>query len=327
MSLLWLRNEIKPYERRTCVLPYQASVLIEAGHRVIVERSSLRIIPDSKYERSGCELVPAGSWVSADKDFYILGIKELPEADFPLCHRHLYFAHCYKGQRGAEDLLSRFKQGGGMLFDFESLKVMSGTSYFSGYIGAAVAIELYVNKVLNKSLHLNQLYYINQHELLNATKASLAHLSKTPNTVILGYKGNAGRGARQLLSDCGLNPLLWGREETGDPNLLVSLKRYEIILNCIYSEIGGEAFMLEDGLYQDKKLSILTDITCDVSSPAHRFPFYTKTTTLINPCLRVGPASAPVDVIAIDHLPTRLPMEASQALSNQLFPILLNILK
>src|ERR1700730_10978737 len=74
--------------------------LIAAGYRVCVERSSTRAIPDSDYEKvSGVAMVGSESWVKdAPISAYIVGLKELPEEKFPLIHRHIQFAHCYKRQ-------------------------------------------------------------------------------------------------------------------------------------------------------------------------------------------------------------------------------------
>jgi len=73
-------------------------------------------------EQVGAPLVEEGSWVKdAPKDAYILGLKELPEDDFPLEHVHISFAHCYKQQGGWEKVLSRWPRGGGTLLDLEFL--------------------------------------------------------------------------------------------------------------------------------------------------------------------------------------------------------------
>ena len=70
----------------------------------------------------GAPLVEEGSWVKdAPKDALILGLKELPEDDFPLEHVHITFAHCYKQQGGWEKVLSRWPRGGGALLDLEFL--------------------------------------------------------------------------------------------------------------------------------------------------------------------------------------------------------------
>jgi Alanine dehydrogenase/PNT, N-terminal domain len=70
----------------------------------------------------GGRLVEEGSWVKdAPRDAYILGLKELPEEDFPLEHVHISFAHCYKNQAGWEKVLGRWPRGGGTLLDLEFL--------------------------------------------------------------------------------------------------------------------------------------------------------------------------------------------------------------
>jgi hypothetical protein len=81
----------------------------------------------------GAPLVEEGSWVTdAPKDAYILGLKELPEDDFPLEHVHISFAHCYKQQAGWEKVLSRWPRGGGTLLDLEFLTDDSGRRVAGG---------------------------------------------------------------------------------------------------------------------------------------------------------------------------------------------------
>ncbi len=118
---LWLRDETKPFERRTALTPTYAGKLIDAGFAVSVERSSVRCFPDEEYSAIGATLSPKGSWVNAPRRCIILGIKELLEEDTPLIHQHIFFAHAYKGQTGWEKSLSRFKRGGGVLLDLTAI--------------------------------------------------------------------------------------------------------------------------------------------------------------------------------------------------------------
>ncbi len=140
-SHFWLRAECKPHERRSILLPEHVEALIKGGHHVTVEKSTQRCVPDEEYEKivgaSNMVLLPPPhfwfhhqmkalswiavlrfallhlqapefSWKSAPKDAVILGLKELPEEDTPLIHNHVYFAHVYKGQVGAESHLKRY---------------------------------------------------------------------------------------------------------------------------------------------------------------------------------------------------------------------------
>ncbi|KAJ3396573.1 Saccharopine dehydrogenase, partial [Chytridiales sp. JEL 0842] len=118
----WLRAETKANEHRTAITPSAVKKLLENGIKVSVERCTERIFNDSDYEIAGAVMVPHGSWRTAPKDAYIIGLKELPENDFtPLIHTHIMFAHCFKGQAGWKDVLGRFERGQGALLDLEFL--------------------------------------------------------------------------------------------------------------------------------------------------------------------------------------------------------------
>ena len=88
-----LRAETKPHEERAALTPTTTFALLAAGFKVNVERSTQSIFRDEEYSAIGANLVPSGSWPSAPEDHIILGLKELPEEDFPLKHTHVQFAH------------------------------------------------------------------------------------------------------------------------------------------------------------------------------------------------------------------------------------------
>ena len=62
----WLRDEVKPDEHRTALLPEHCAQLLEKGYKITVERSSDRCVGDEEYEKAGCSMVarwksPTGS--------------------------------------------------------------------------------------------------------------------------------------------------------------------------------------------------------------------------------------------------------------------------
>ena len=85
-TTLHVRAESKPLEHRTAITPTVAKKLVDAGYNVNVEQSPLSIFDDSEYESTGANLVPTGSWTDAPSNDFIIGLKELPEEDFPLKH-------------------------------------------------------------------------------------------------------------------------------------------------------------------------------------------------------------------------------------------------
>ena len=102
---LWLRAETKVGEQRCPLTPTQAGRLLKAGYKVTVERSALRTFEDAEYATNGCDLADEGSWPNAPLEAAILGLKELPDAEFPLVHTHIYFAHCFKEQAGWDKIM------------------------------------------------------------------------------------------------------------------------------------------------------------------------------------------------------------------------------
>lgn len=114
---LYVRAETKPLEKRVAISPANAKKLIDAGYVLSVERFPERAFRDEEYESVGCTLVDNGSWPTAPESAFIVGLKELPEEDTPLKHRHIYFAHCYKGQTDWDKVLGRFQAGKGLLLD------------------------------------------------------------------------------------------------------------------------------------------------------------------------------------------------------------------
>ncbi len=197
--------------------------------------------------------------------------------------------------------------------------MVSKSCHLAGYVGAAMALQLYSQKQNNQPLNLTTPYFNNRNQLLSQTLSALKLIKERPSIVILGYKGNAGRGATQLFNECNIPSTYWGRKETSEPSTVKNLNQFSMVINCIASQNTRTPFMTLNDLYRDNKLSILADITCDVSNATHRFPFYSNTTTFRAPCLRIGDKLNPVDVIAIDHLPNWLPLEASHALSTQMY--------
>ena len=59
--LLWIRDEVKPGEKRVPISPKNAKKLLDIGFRINVEESKTRCIDDSEYRKIGCKLVKTGS--------------------------------------------------------------------------------------------------------------------------------------------------------------------------------------------------------------------------------------------------------------------------
>ena len=74
----------------------------------------------------------------------------------------------------------------------------------------------------------------------------------------------------------------------------------------------------------DRRLGVIADVSCDPYGDYNPLPIYDRCTTFEQPNLRLQ-EEPPLDLIAIDHLPSLLPVESSEDYSSQLTRTLLQI--
>ena len=72
-----------------------------------------------------------------------------------------------------------------------------------------------------------------------------------------------------------------------------------------------------------RKLRVIGDIACDPDSDYNPIPIYSAPTTWTNPGLKIA-NDPPLDIMAIDNLPSLLPKESSIDFAEQLFPHLMD---
>ena len=145
-------------------------------------------------------------------------MKELPEEDTPLPHTHIQFAHCYKEQGGWANVLSRFIEGKGTLYDLEFLQEANGRrvaafGYHAGFAGAAVgALALAAQCQGDRLGTLSP--YRNETALVEVVKAKLqeaeSSLGRPVKALVIGALGRCGRGAVDLFKHAGMQSYALG---------------------------------------------------------------------------------------------------------------------
>ncbi|KAJ2914226.1 hypothetical protein MD484_g6164, partial [Candolleomyces efflorescens] len=335
----WLRCEKKEFERRSALTPTTAKKLIDAGFEIFVEKDEQRIFDDSEFEAVGCKLVENNSWPSAPTDVPIIGLKELPVSKEPLPHTHIQFAHCYKQQGGWSEVLARFYHGKGTLYDLEFLNDANGRrvaafGFHAGFAGAAAGALALAARRQGKPLGLLS-PYANETAMVSAVKESLGGSGKGVKALVIGALGRCGRGAVDLLRKIGLDEddiLKWDLAETAKGGPFPEILDVDIFVNCIYLSSKIPHFVTRETAIaagQNRRLSVVVDVSCDTTNPYNPIPIYNINTTFDKPTVAVdvGPENPPLDVISIDHLPTLLPREASEQFSGDLLPSLLTFPK
>ena len=305
-----------------------AKALMAAGYRVSVEEQADRCIAIEDYRAAGCEIVAEGSWPQAPQDAFILGIKELPAGDTPLSHRHIYFGHVYKDQPGWQQTLGRFVSGEGTLYDLENLVDESGRrvaafGYWAGYAGAAVAVKAWLGQKTGTPLTRVDAYP-DKDVMLTELGAAIADQDERPDMIVIGALGRSGSGAVDLGEALGLSVSKWDMAETASGGPFPEIQRHSIFVNCILASPSCPRFVTaEDIQAADRRLRVISDVSCDPESSYNPIPIYNCGTTFTDPLIRVLEGETPLDVTAIDHLPSMLPKESSEDYSSQLVKVLL----
>jgi saccharopine dehydrogenase (NAD+, L-lysine-forming) len=227
--------------------------------------------------------------------------------------RHLYFAHAYKEQPGARELLARFAAGGGEILDLEHLtddrgRRLAAFGHWAGYVGAALAVRHWTGD-LDRPL---------RPTTKDALDTVLRPLDRVPRVLVVGAGGRCGRGALAALEPTGVEATRWDLAETADLDR-DALLDHDILINAVQVTEPGPPFLAAGHLRARRRLSLIVDVTCDVGGPTHLLPVYDRLTSWDEPVRAVADGLA---VLAIDNLPSLLPREASDDFSAQLTPLL-----
>lgn len=329
MTHLWVRAEQRANEERVGLTPQGAAALIAAGLRVTVEDSSTRAIAIDGYRAAGCDIAAENSWPTAPADAIVFGLKELPDDGTALSHRHIMFGHAYKGQPAGQVLLRRFKDGGGTLYDLEYLvdeegRRVAAFGYWAGYAGAAVALKCWAAQQSNGICGPVSTYPSSTHLLSELQAELLATGTYRPTAIVIGALGRVGKGAGDLCTAMGVPVTRWDIDETAHGGPFPEITAHDLFLNCILARPGTPVFVPASAKTAPRRLSVIGDIACDPDSDFSPIKVYDRTTSWEAPALRVHEAP-PLDVTAIDNLPSLLPAESSEDYAEQLLPTLLKL--
>jgi len=328
---LWVRAEQRESEQRVGITPDGVATLLAKGFRVTVERSSCRAIPIDGYRAAGAEIADENSWPTAPRDAIIFGLKELPEDGAPLVHRHIMFGHAFKGQADGRALLARFRAGGGALYDLEYLTDAAGRrlaafGYWAGYAGAAIGLKVWAAQqagdiVGPASVSAYPVKATLLADLGTDLSAGIANGARKPTAIIIGANGRVGTGAGDLFDAIGVAVTRWDMPETASGGPFPEILNHDIFVNCVLAMPGIPVFVPKSALTGERRLSVIADVSCDPSSTFNPVPVYDHSTTFTDPVIRV--ANDPrLDVMAVDNLPSMLPVESSQDYAQQLLPSL-----
>lgn len=241
---------------------------------------------------------------------------------------------------------------------------VSAFGYHAGFTGAVLGVKAWAWQRTHPGEKLPSVatftdgrgYYRNERELVDQIRrdveAGEKALGRKPTAMVLGALGRCGKGACDLFLKAGIpeeNITRWDLAETKDRDgPYDEIARHDIFLNavrpCSSSTLPGltdetpqiylskqiPPFVNDELLARPgRKLSVVVDVSCDTTNPHNPIPIYSVNTTFDAPtvpaAIKDDQNQGPLDVISIDHLPSMLPREASEAFSQGLRESLLQL--
>lgn len=208
--------------------------------------------------------------------------------------------------------------------------------YHAGFAGAALALETWAWQLTHPASEPfpGVSSYPNEDALIVDVKKAIAEgkakTGKDPRVLVIGALGRCGSGAVDLCLRAGVpteNVLKWDMAETAKGGPFPEIVESDIFVNCIYLMSKIPNFVDMNSLKApNRKLSVICDVSADTTNPNNPIPVYTVATTFNEPTVPVEVKGEPkLSVISIDHLPSLLPREASEAFSKDLLPSLLEL--
>ena len=176
--------------------------------------------------------------------------------------------------------------------------------------------------------------YPNEESLLrdvrSAYETGVKKAGEPPQILVIGALGRCGRGAVDLCLAAGVSTekvLKWDMAETAKGGPFTEIIESDIFVHCIYLSDPIPPFVDKKSLSSpERKLRVVCDVSCDTTNPHNPIAIYDVNTTFDKPTVLVKvEREPPLSVISIDHLPSLLPREASEAFSTALLPSLLSL--
>lgn len=225
------------------------------------------------------------------------------------------------------------------MYDIEWLtdpsgKRVSAFGYHAGFAGAAIALLAWAHQVSHPGSALPSISsYPSESALISAVKTALSaalphNAGQYPRILVVGALGRCGTGATEFCLAANIpdsHIAKWDMAETARGGPFAEIAASDIFINCIFLGSPIKPFITRESLSEPgRKLRVACDVSVDVTDPHNPMPIYNEVTTFTKPTVPVelngdGPE---LTVISIDHYPSLVAREASNAFSSLLLPSL-----
>ena len=309
--IIYLRAEIYQNEYRVPLIPDDIKTLISHGHTIYVESSRSRIFADSDYALIGAKITQS-PWWEQSSDTLIIGLKTLDNLDKLNNHRHVYFSHSYRGQSEARTILTAFAKSRSTLYDLEYFHTPAGKrvlafGLYAGQLGAILGLTQHYNRSHGQPDIQALKPWLSRREMLESC------MPAQPSILIIGG-GRCAQGVKYILDEKRLSYTQIGKDVFPD------MSQYDIVFNCILLDPAYNNVWIKSTDIITRPL-LIVDISCDYSKPNNPIAIYKEGTTFQTPVFNYNKY---ISIIAIDNLPSLLPLESSNEFSNRLTDLIVH---
>ena len=316
----------------------------------IIEKSDVRVFPDTAYEALGFKVQNDVS--EAD---VMIGVKEVPLAYLIPHKKYFFFSHTIKKQPYNRELLREVLKKKIALYDHETIVKENGARLigFGRYAGLVGAYNGF--RALGLRDGLFELPKVETLEDLKAMKLALDNIQVPEIKILLSGSGKVAYGAKEILDHlrirkvsaddylstgfsepvyCMVDVMDYARRKDGgegdkweffeDPTGYESdFMRFAkvsdfFIAGHFYGHKAPYLFNREDARSPEFKINLVADISCDIDGPVAST---IRPSTIADPFYGYDPqserevafdANDAITVMAVDNLPCELPKDASE---------------
>lgn len=319
---LVIRAECSPFEERVPLVPQDVLVLLDE-FCVYVESSTTRCFSDEDYRAVGAKIIPSGTWMTYPHAL-VVGLKGLRKGELPHPTQSLFhFAHCFKQQEGWRDALEPLRQTRHFI-DYEFMLNDDGKRTLSfckqaGHVGGYLTLLSYYGWC-------SPLRFSEDH--MNPFLKRRIRGRIPPRILVVGC-GTVGKACMAVFDTFGLSYTVKRSTDTMVPDDILS---YDIYVHAIrlMPERAISPFLTESDMDRvGRRLTLITDLSCDLGHPMNPLPIYHQYGTKERPVQRLreggfltpldGPItfSPPLDLLAVPYLPSFDPIRSSCEFSNE----------
>ena len=320
---LWVRHETRQTERRAPITPADGRRLVDAGATVTVERSPQRIFPIEEYAAAGCRVTEPGSWSAApadDRDRRAQGASGPADRVAPPARVLRARVQAAGGRpRVARPVRGRRRRPAGHRVPRRRrrspARVLRPLGRLPGRRPGRPAVP---RPTRGTPAPVRQGATRRRAGAGQRPGRSAGTRDRRARSLRPGRAGRAVHGGHRAdLLGRGARP----GNSTGTPCCGTTSSS----TRCWRTNRSRRSSPTPTSTARIDRLSLICDVTCDVGSPCNALPIYERVTSWPEPVVRLRGGDRPADLLAIDNLPSLLPLEASMAFSAELTPHLLTL--